>query len=184
MPLSRQSIKRLTVIWLISAIVAGVCTIWLLPRIPQQEVDEQPQMIKHDIPAEVLCRSAATVNESMPQAILSDKPLLRLREYAPGHYELLYWGNPVRPHYTFSIQNVRTGKSVLLNAEGKREKWRDLPVTQPHRADKKLPLQPAIPLNKLHGARDSYFAARIAVHDATTGKILCSAIYLLCGNSN
>lgn len=173
---------RILLIWSVSAIVAAMCTWLLLLNVTvstEQNASDAP--ICHDIPEEVLCLSAASAREDIPQSVTSDKPLIRLREYENGKFELLYWGNPVRPSYAFSITRLSTGASVLLNAEGKRENMRDLPVTVPRRADKALPLQPPVKLHHLENKSGCYYAAKISVHDASTGKVLASAIYLING---
>lgn len=172
--------KRMLLIWLLAVVLAGACTVSILLNIPQERV-EAPETQQNDIRSEVLCRIAATPQEEMPTAIESDTPHLRLREYAPGCYELLYWGNPIRKHYTYSVRKVSDNRSVLLDSQGKKQKWCNLPVTTPRRADKKLPLQPPVLLPPLPGPSDTYFAARITIHDAATGKVLCSEIYLLHG---
>ncbi len=136
----------------------------------------------HKIQTELVCLSAASATETLPDTIASDSPHLRIREYAPGQYELLYWGNPVRPHYVFSITNIWDGSSVLLQDDGSEQRYRNLIVSVPRREDKALPLQPAIKLDKLKGKPGDYYSAKICVHDAADGKILCSAVYLLCGN--
>ena len=173
-------------LWLVSAIVAAILTIvvlYLLP-LPSEEERAQALPISYDIPAEVLCRVAATPGEAIPEAVTSDKPLLRLREYAPGQYELLYWGNPVRPHYTFSITKISSGKSVLYSPDGKPEQQRNLSVTHPRRKDAKLPLQPITKLHGLESGEGLYYAAKVSVHDGTTGKILCSEVYIISCGSN
>ena len=173
-------------LWLVSAIVAAILTIvalYLLPR-PTEEERTPQLLISCDIPAEVLCRVAATPDEVIPEAVTSDKPLLRLREYAPGQYELLYWGNPVRPHYTFSITKISSRKSVLYSTDGKPEQQRNLPVTHPRRKDGKLPLQPVTKLHGLEADEGLYYAAKVSVHDGTTGKILCSEVYIISCGSN
>lgn len=181
----RLPIARKLLIWLAAAIMAAVCTLGILLSISQPEAEDTTAEapVNHDIPAEVLCRIAATPQEEIPPSIPADKPHIRLREYETGKYELLYWGNPVRPSYAFSVKKLSTGKSVLLNAEGKREKWRGLPVSTPKRSDKALPLQPPVKLNRLEGGADTYYAAKISIHDASNGKVLGSAIYLLNGDS-
>ena len=172
--------KRMLLIWLLAAVSAAVCTICILLSIPRERA-EAPEILQNDIRPETLCRIAATPLEAIPQAIESDTPHLRLREYAPGCYELLYWGNPVRPRYAFSIRKVRDNTSVLRSPQGKPLKWLPLPVTSPRREDKQLPLKPPVLLPPLPGPSDTYFAARITIHDAATGKVLCSEIYLLHG---
>lgn len=184
MQICRLPIVRKLIIWLAAAMVAAACTLGLLLSISQPESPPPtPAPVNHDIPPEVLCRIAATPAEVIPQSIASDKPHIRLREYEIGKFELLYWGNPVRPRYAFSINKLSTGKSVLLDAAGKRERWRNLPVSVPRRSDKELPLQPTVKLHKLEGNPGTYYAAKVSIHDAASGKALASTIYLLCGDS-
>ncbi len=174
--------KRILRIWLLAAISAAVCTICLILSIPQERI-VPPETPQNDIREEVLCRIAASPQEEMPQAIESDTPHLRLREYAPGCYELLYWGNPVRKHYTYSVKKISNNRSVLQDSQGNRQKWCELPVTVPRREDKKLPLQPAVQLHLLQDAQHEYYAAKVSVHDGVTGHILCTEVYLIKGIS-
>lgn len=174
--------KRMLLIWLLAVVLAGACTVSILLNIPQERV-EAPEAQQNDIRSEVLCRIAATPQEEIPTAIESDTPHLRLREYAPGSYELLYWGNPVRKHYTYSVKKISNNRSVLQDSQGNRQKWCELPVTVPRREDKKLPLQPAVQLNLLQDAQHEYYAAKVSVHDGVTGHILCTEVYLIKGIS-
>lgn len=171
-------------LWLLSAIIASLLTICIILNIPLPEETETPIKISHDIPTEVLCRVAATPAEEIPDSVLSDKPQVRLREYAPGLYEILYWGNPVRPHYTYSVTKLSTGESILLSTNGRKEKQRPLAVTQPRRADGRLPLQPTTKLTELEKATEHYYAVRVSIHDGTTGKGLCSEVYIISTTRN
>lgn len=118
-----------------------------------------------------------------PEASLrSSSPVVRLREDGAGGYELLYWGNPVRPAYSYSIRAHRGRQSVLLDAQGSPQLCRPLPVTAAKRKDGRLPLQPPVPLARLKGAAGELYAVRISVHDARTGSPLCWADYLISGN--
>ena len=174
--------KRMLLIWLLAAVSAAVCTICILLSIPRERA-EAPEILQNDIRPETICRIAATPLEAIPQAIESDTPHLRLREYAPGCYELLYWGNPVRKQYTYSVRKVSNNRSVLQDSQGKRQRWCELPVTVPRRADKKLPLQPAVKLHLQQDDRHEHYAAKVSVHDGTTGHILCTEVYLIKGFS-
>lgn len=173
-------------LWLTATIISALLTIAILHLLPAQQEEESPLPLplSYAIPAEVLCRIAATPKEEIPEAVDSDSPQLRLREYAPGHYELLYWGNPVRPHYTYSITKVSTGKTILYSPDGMPEQQRDLAVTQARRTDGKLPLQPIIKLHGMAQNTEQYYAAKISIHDGTTGKILCSEVYLINNGNN
>ena len=173
-------------LWLAAALVSALLTIAILHLLPEQSAEEAPlpPPFSYEIPVEVLCRVAASPNEDIPEAVASDKPQVRLREYAPGKYELIYWGNPIRPHYTFSVTNVRTGITVLYAPDGKPEQHRNLAVTQAHRKDGKLPLQPITKLHGLQQNTEQYYAAKISIHDGATGKILCSEVYLINNGSN
>lgn len=115
----------------------------------------------------------------VPESLLSRKPVLRLRQRADGTYELLYWGNPVRPAYTYSVEAVGLGRSALVDSAGRMQDSRPLPVGTPARPDKRLPLQCILPLDGLDGGDSEFFAARISVRDAATGAILCCGDYLL-----
>ena len=172
--------KRMLLIWLLAVVLAGACTVGILLNIPQERV-EAPEAQQNDIRSEVLCRIAATPQEEIPTAIESDTPHLRLREYAPGCYELLYWGNPIRKHYTYSVRKVSDNRSVLLDSQGKMQRWCKLPVTTPRRADKKLPLQPAVRLRLQRNTHHEYYAVKVSVHDGTTGRLLCTELYLIKG---
>ncbi len=179
--LRRLPIKRLLLLWSVSAVIALLCTIGLLFCIPVDR-DAPPPPIQHDMRAEVLCRIPATASEQLPESIASTRPHLRLKETADGRqYELHYWGNPVRPKYTYSIRKLSNNDSLLRTPQGKPLQWCPLPVTVPRREDKQLPHQPAILIPSLPGPADSYFAARVSVHDAATGIILCTEVYLLHG---
>ena len=136
----------------------------------------------HYLPPETICLSPYTAGHKVPEAWASRRPIIRLREYAPYCYELLYWGNPIRPAYSFSVWSLETGAPALLDEQGRTERTRPLPVTVARREDGKLPLQPAVKLYRLSGCSGNLYAARIAVHDAATGTVLATALYLLSGN--
>ena len=179
--LRRLPIKRMLLLWSVSAVIALLCTIGLLLSIPMDR-DAPPPPIQHDMRAEVLCRIPSTADTVLPDSIVSTRPHLRLKETLNGQYELHYWGNPVRPKYAFSIRKLGTNATLLRTPQGKSQKWLPLPVTAPRRADTQLPHQPPILIPPLPGAQDTFFTARISIHDATTGIILCSEIYLLHGS--
>lgn len=115
-------------------------------------------------------------------ALRSPVPILRLREYGPGRYELLYWGNPIRPLYTYSICVHRGKKSVLIGKDGRSHRQRVLPVPEPRRRDGLLPLQPPVRLQGIKGSEGELYAVRISVHDGRTGAILCWEDYLISGD--
>ena len=172
--------KRYLLLCAISAVIALLCTISILLSLPIER-DLPPPPSQHDVRPEQLCRIPASPAQSMPAHIASVRPHIRLQETPSGQYVLHFWGNPVRPRYAFSIRKVSDNTSVLRSPQGKPLKWLPLPVTSPRREDKQLPLQPPVLLPSLPGLSDTYFAARITIHDATTGKVLCSEIYLLHG---
>lgn len=109
----------------------------------------------------------------------SSVPIVQLREYAPGEFELLYWGNPVRPRYMYRVLNIMSGNSVLLSPEGEPESQRNLPVPSPRRADGKLPLQPAQKLGRLCPAPGGFCAVRVEVLAPEKDIVLCWAEFLL-----
>lgn len=183
MVFSRERIKKIALQTTIAGLGAAAITMASLFLIPEPQIIP-PAPLHHKIQPELVCLAAATASEPMPDAIASESPHLRLREYAPGQYELLYWGNPVRPHYVFSITDIWDGSSVLLQNDGTPQQYRDLIVRVPRRDDNALPLQPIIKLNKLKGKPGDYYSAKICIHDASNGTVLCSAIYLICGNSS
>ncbi len=137
----------------------------------------------HQLPAEGICLVPYAADHEVPKFRRAMLPVLRLREYAPGKYELLYWGNPIRSRYAFSVRSLLTGSSVLLSGEGKPLLLHPLPVTEPRRADGKLPLQPIVKLHNIRGREGDLFAVRVAVHDADKGTVLCSEVYLISGSS-
>lgn len=109
----------------------------------------------------------------------SSVPMVQLRECTPGEFELLYWGNPVRPRYAYRVLNIMSGDSVLLAPGGKPEPRRNLPVPHPRRADGKLPLQPAQKLGKLRPAPGGFCAVRVEVLAPEEDVVLCWSEYLL-----
>lgn len=137
----------------------------------------------HQLPAEGICLAPYAADHEVPKYRRATLPVLRLREYAPGKYELLYWGNPIRPRYAFSVRRLSTGSSVLLSEEGIPLRLHPLPVTEPRRADGQLPLQPIVKLLNISGREGDLFAVRVAVHDADKETILCSEVYLISGSS-
>ena len=180
MHLHRLPIKRVLVLWSVSAVIALLCTVGLLMSVPTDR-EAPPPPVEHAMRAEVLCRIPSTADTVLPDSIVSSRPQLRLKETPNGQYELHYWGNPIRPEYAFSIRRYNTHTSLLRTPQGKVQKWLPLPVTVPRRADKQLPLQPPVPIPPFPGSADTFFTARISVHDAATGAVLCSEIYLLHG---
>lgn len=156
------------------AFVVHARSLWQQARL---RVDEQV----HRLPSESVCLAPYTAGQNAPEALTSRRPVLRLREYAPHRYELLYWGNPVRPRYAFSVMSLATGSSALLGADGRPLRLQALPVTVPARSDRKLPLQPAVRLDSLAGREGDLYAARISVHDADKGTVLCTELFVICG---
>lgn len=137
---------------------------------------------EHSLPPEMICLVPYTADYRAPAALVSPLPVVRLREYAPGHYELLYWGNPVRPRYAFSVRNLMTGAHALTAADSADKGLLPLPVTEPRRKDRKLPLQPIVRLDNIKGREGDLYAARVSVHDADKGTVLCSAVYIISGS--
>ncbi len=142
---------------------------------------ELPPEQYHSLPLEAVCLVPYAANQQVPEARKSDSAIVRLREYAPNCYELLYWGNPVRPRYAFSVQELRSGRSVLLNEAGEVLRMQPLPVPVARRRDGLLPQQPVVRLNHLQGRVGDLYAVRVAVHDASRGTVLCSEVYLISG---
>lgn len=136
----------------------------------------------HSLPPEMICLVPYTSDYKEPVALLSSLPIVRLREYAPNRYELLYWGNPVRPRYAFTVRNLMTGEHALRAADRADKGMLPLPVTEPRRHDRKLPLQPIVRLNNIKGREGDLYAARVSVLDADKGTVLCSAVYLISGS--
>lgn len=136
---------------------------------------------QHVLPPESVCLVPYPADQKVPAVQDSRLPVIRLREYAPNRYELLYWGNPVRPAYTFSVWALHTGAPALLTADNTPLSYHPLPVTSPRRKDGMLPLQPPVRLKRVKGRSGDLFAARIAVHDAATGTVLASVLYVMSG---
>lgn len=139
---------------------------------------------EHRLPPEMICLVPYTADYRASVALESSLPIVRLREYEPGRYELLYWGNPVRPRYAFSIRNLMTGEHVLTAADSADKGLLPLPVTEPRRRDRKLPLQPIVKLSNIKGREGDLYAARVSVHDADKGTVLCSAVYIISGSES
>ncbi len=111
--------------------------------------------------------------------VASSVPVVKLREYAPGEFELLYWGNPVRPRYAYRVLNIMSGDSVLQTGKGAPESMRNLPVSHPRRADGQLPLQAPQKLGPLRPAPGGFCAVRVEVLAPDSGVVLCWGEYLL-----
>ncbi len=180
--------RQILIRWLLLGLVAFICTtglsLLLLCNIPVYPYHVPPEPLHYDLPTEVPLRVAADAAEEIPTEIASRLPRLHLREYEPNRYELLFWGNPIRPRYTYSVTKLSTRKSVLADTDGSTQKWREISVITPSRQDGKLPLQPAVRLEKLKGKVKDFYAARISIHDGTTGTVLCSSTFLICGTEN
>lgn len=160
----------------VTLVVFVVVGRWLLAQ-----AEMEAKIRHHVLPEESICFAPYAANHQVADALAARLPVIRVREYAPDCYELLYWGNPIRPAYSFSVWSLATGSSALMDAAGNTERYRPLPVTQARRSDGKLPLQPAVKLHNLRGRSGDLYAARIAVHDAATGTVLASVLYLLSG---
>lgn len=178
----RPGIGRLFLYGGIAAVVAAI-GVWATLYTWSSAEPELPEPQPYDIPSEVPCLIAASATEELPNRITARKPHLRLRESAPHQFELLYWGNPVRESYSFSITKVSDKKSVLIHPNGNAEPYRELQVSVPNEIKGTIILQPSTPLRNLSGKPGEYYAAKISVHDATDGTILCTAVYLLCGDT-
>ena len=183
--LSAADIKRVLLPHAVAAGIAGIVSLSVsfyaahrCNEICALRYDEQ----EHSLPPEMICLVPYTAEYREPVALASSLPVVRLREYAPGRYELLYWGNPVRPRYAFSVRNLMTGEHVLTAAESADKGLLPLPVTEPRRQDRKLPLQPIVRLNNIKGREGDLYAARVSVHDADKGTVLCSAVYIISGS--
>lgn len=142
---------------------------------------QEPPKIRHDIPDEVLCKVPHGRTDDFPAAISSDKPIIRLRELSPGNYQMLYWGNPVRKSYVYTIRRLSDNQSVLRSRDGDTIEKAKLPVLLPAREDKKLPRQPIVEIGTVKGEPGVSYAVRITVHDGTTGAPLCSEFYIIEG---
>lgn len=174
--------------WLLLSLVSLLCStgiaLLLLHHVPLHPYHVPPAPLHYDIPTEVHLNVAAGATEDIPDEVESRLPRLRLREYEPNRFELLFWGNPIRPRYTYSITKISSKKSVLTDDEGDTQRWRELSVITPSRPDGKLPLQPSVRLEKLKGKVKDFYAVRISIHDGTTGTVLCTSTYLICGTEN
>ena len=142
---------------------------------------QEPSKIHHDIPVEVLCKVPHGRTDEFPAAISSDKPIIRLMELSPGNYRMLYWGNPVRKSYFYTIRRLSNNASVLTNQHGDTIEKAQLPVLIPAREDKKLPRQPIVEIGTVSGEPGISYAVKITVHDGTTGIPLCSEYYIIEG---
>lgn len=119
---------------------------------------------------------------SAPEALRSNTPVACLRERNGGGYELLYWGNPVRPTYAYRMREIASGRSVLLSPKGKRQPSRPLPMGASRRADGLLPLQLVLPIPGVEGSVGQPRPVRLEILDARTGEVLCGVDYLIEGN--
>lgn len=182
MPTQRPGIGRLLLHCMTAFLLSCILLVITLYSIISQEPN-RPEFLQYDIPTETSCLIAASMQEVLPQSLHSTKPHIRLRQTDKHCYELLYWGNPVRPQYTYSVTKVSNRQSVLHTPTGEREDYRPLPVTIKSETKGELPLQPSIPLKGIDGAPGEYYAARISVHDAADNTTLHSAIYLICGDT-
>lgn len=144
-------------------------------------IEQAPPKVQHDIPDEVLCKVPHARGDEFPAAVESDTPIIRLLELSPGNYQLLYWGNPVRKSYVYTITRLSDQKSVLRKRTGETVEKAHLPVIHPAREDKKLPRQPIVEIGKISGEPGVSYAVRITVHDGTTGTPLYSEYYIIEG---
>lgn len=133
------------------------------------------------VPPERLFLVARECTWQAPKALRSDTPVACLRERKGGGYELLYWGNPVRPSYAYRMREVMGGRSVLLSPEGRCQESRPLPMTEGRREDGLLPLQAVLPIESLSGAPGRPQPVRLEILDARSGSVLCGVDYLVEG---
>lgn len=160
--------------------VGVLVTVWLWARIGY------PGVVGHaaeselcDVPPERVLRVPFGAWYTPDDSLNSPVPIVRLREKNHAEYELLYWGNPVRPRYAYRVLNIMNGQTLLRDAAGKPVSSRELPVPRPQRADTRLPLQPVLELGRLPASPGGFVAARVEVIDATRGVVLCGAEFLL-----
>lgn len=168
---------------LISAAGVFAWAYWSTPAF-QNAAQEEPTtralaLESNAIPPERVWLVPPGEEADVPRALRASRPVVRLRQRKDGVYELLYWGNPVRAAYSYSVEAVGLKRSVLVDGAGKPQATRPLPVTEPARPDRLLPLQPAVPLEGLDCGKGDAIAVCVAVRDASTGAILCSEDYLL-----
>lgn len=176
--------------WVACAVASGVVSLalclaaWEAWRsfFPADVQEPQSYAFLHPPAAEEFNDAAYLPEVDVPSSVVSGSPEIRLREWAPDQYELLYWGNPIRPAYTFRVQERGSRESVLLSSSGEVQKERPLPVPVSRRKDGRLPLQPAVKLKGLRGKPGELYAVRISVHDAASGALLCYRNCLLCGD--
>lgn len=170
-----RSLLAMLLAWvgvLVAVVVwAGCGYPWVLKQ------GEVPQQC--DLPSERVMLVPFGAWYTAEQHIASSVPVIQLREPHPGEYELLYWGNPVRPRYAYRALSIMSGNSVLLRPDGTVEPLRNLPVPTPKRQDGRLPLQPVQKLGKLRSAPGGYCAVRVEVLAADSGAVLCWKEYLL-----
>lgn len=179
-----ESVRRTLLVHAAAATIAAfvtLCAFIALVGYRKEQAAKAPPQQLYALPPEVICLAPYAANHKVPTAYQSKRPIVRLREYAPNRYELLYWGNPVRPQYGFSVTALATRTPSLISDDNRPLPMQPLPVTKARRSDGKLPLQPVVRLSKLKGRTGDLYAARVAVHDAKRGTVLCSEVYLISG---
>ena len=166
-----------------SLAAAGVAAVIVITAllIVSPGIEQAPPKVAHDIPDEVLCKVPHARGDDFPAAIESDTPIIRLLELSPGHYQLLYWGNPIRKSYFYTIKRLSNGESVLRKRTGETIEKAHLPVMLPAREDKKLPRQPLVEIGRVSGEPGVSYAVKITVHDGTTGTPLYAEYYVIEG---
>lgn len=170
-----RSLLAMLFAWL-GVLVAGI--VWAAAGYPWG-VEPDAAHECYDLPSERVLQVPFGAWYTAEDAVSSTVPIVQLREYAPGEYELLYWGNPVRPRYTYRLLNIMNGDSVLPSPAGSLERERHLPVTAPVRKDGRLPLQPAQKLGKISPSPGGYCAVRVEVLAPENNAVLCWKEYLL-----
>lgn len=148
------------------------------PSPPPQKL---PQRVFGILPdSERIWHIPLPAGDAVPESIVSDRAVVRLRYRADGGLELLYWGNPVRKQYAWRLRSG--GKSALMDSEGDTQAYRQLPVTAPAREDKQLPLQPVLRVDGVRGLRGCPYAASLEVFDPATGQVFCRRNCLIEGD--
>lgn len=170
-----RSLLAMLFAWLGVLVAGGVWSAAGYPWIVETEVAYE----RYDLPSERVLQVPFGAWYTAEESISSTVPMVQLREYAPGEYELLYWGNPVRPRYTYRVLNIMNGDSVLRTSSGSLEPERHLLVTSPVRKDGRLPLQPAQKLGRLSPSPGGYCSVRVEVLASENNAVLCWKEYLL-----
>ena len=170
-----RSLVALVLAW-VEVVACAICWMWC--GCPGRIVDAAAIPVCH-LPEERVLQVPHGAWYQAEEYVESSVPVVRVKSVAPGQYELLYWGNPVRPRYSYRVLNIMSGDSVLLSVDGRPEARRELPVTRPRREDGRLPLQPVLKIGDLPPSLGGFCAVRVEVLDPDSGVVLCWAEYLL-----